>query len=120
MNKQGLLLIDHGSTKKEANELLYDIRALILTLQPHLPVAVSHMEIAEPSIKDGIQLLLQENVSHIIVHPYMLGPGRHASKDIPRMIDELKPLFPTIIFHITEPLGADIALAQLVLKRAGI
>lgn len=120
MNKQGLLLIDHGSTKKEANDLLYDIRTLILSLQPNLPVAVSHMELAKPTIEDGINELLQNHVDHIIVHPYMLGPGKHASKDIPRMIDELKHLFPTITFHITEPLGVDIALAQLILKRAGL
>merc|ERR1711862_487171 len=51
-------------------------------------VRSSHMEIAIPSIQDGLELLLDFNVDKIICHPYFLSPGKHAMKDIPELISQ--------------------------------
>ena len=47
------------------------------------------MEIAPPSIKDGIQTFVEEEgVEKIVCHPYFLSPGRHVVEDIPQVIEE--------------------------------
>jgi sirohydrochlorin ferrochelatase len=77
------------------------------------------MELAKPSIDDGIKSLIRSNVDEIICHPYFLSPsGRHVSTDIPNIIqtcmDELKKShtrtqsIPPI--RISEPVGANINL----------
>lgn len=46
------------------------------------------MELASPSIADGIEDLVALGVGRIICHPYFLSPGRHSTEDVPRLIDE--------------------------------
>lgn len=46
------------------------------------------MEIATPGIRDGIEELVSLGAARIVCHPYFLSPGRHATEDVPRLIDE--------------------------------
>jgi sirohydrochlorin ferrochelatase len=56
------------------------------------------MEIATPTIQDGIASLLELGVDEIVCHPFFLSPGRHVQEDIPRIvkdaIDALKVSIP--------------------------
>ena len=84
--RTALLLIDHGSKKKAANHMLFDMVKLMRDQRPDLIIYGAHMELACPSIEDGIRYCMGRGATHIIAHPYMLAPGRHASEDIPRMV----------------------------------
>jgi sirohydrochlorin ferrochelatase len=118
MNRKGLLIVDHGSTKEEANKSLEDIEKLVQQLIPTIVVKHAHMELADPTIKDGIDALVAENVTEIHVFPYMLAPGRHATKDIPNIISNLKTTYPTCTFTVTSPLGVHQKLAEIIIERS--
>ncbi len=51
----GIVIVDHGSRKKDSNDMLHEFGRLYQDLYPSAAVIeVAHMEIAEPSIKDAI------------------------------------------------------------------
>lgn len=86
----GILLVDHGSRREASNIHLEKLASFYEEKSPsHYVVRAAHMEIAEPSIKDGIRHFIEkEGISNIICHPYFLSPGRHVVEDIPQLIEE--------------------------------
>lgn len=115
-----LLIIDHGSRRKAANYMLFELVKLMRDARPDLLVYGAHMELAIPSISDGIDWCIKNGATTIIAHPYMLSPGRHATEDIPRLVRDKMSHYPDVAFSVTEPLGVDIELINLILKRAGL
>ena len=47
---------------------------------------VAHMELAKPSLAEGLARCAASGASEVVVCPYFLGPGRHTSRDIPRLV----------------------------------
>lgn len=113
-----LLIVDHGSRRAEANTMLEDVAQILRQKRPDLIVHIAHMELAEPTIEQGVQACVQDGATQIIVHPYMLSPGRHATQDIPKMAQEAGQNFPNITITTTAPLGLHEKLADVVLERA--
>ena len=120
MPTQALLIVDHGSKRNEANRMLEDVVALLEKLRPGLIVRHAHMELATPDISEGFSSCVAAGAREVIVHPYMLSPGRHATEDIPRLVAQAAAAFPNVTYRVTEPLGLDEKLCELVLKRAGL
>jgi sirohydrochlorin ferrochelatase len=51
---KGILIVDHGSQKAEANDMLLCMANLIQTMAgPDVVVSYAHMELAEPTIAQG-------------------------------------------------------------------
>jgi sirohydrochlorin ferrochelatase len=118
--KIGLLLVDHGSRFQEANDMLVDVAALVKRLSGLDCVQHAHMELAEPTIRQGFEACIRQGATAVVVHPYFLSPGRHSTSDIPRMVAEAARAFPGIPFCVTEPLGLHAKVCEVVLERAGI
>ena len=51
---KAILLVDHGSVKAEANELLGEIVRLVEHIAPDYHVEAAHMELAPPDIADAV------------------------------------------------------------------
>ncbi len=113
-----LLIIDHGSRFKAANHMLFDLVKLMRTQRPSLLIYGAHMELAEPTIQDGVKWCIDRGATHIIAHPYMLSPGRHATEDIPRLVKESLLAYPKVTHCVTPPLGVDLDIVSLIFKRA--
>jgi sirohydrochlorin ferrochelatase len=118
---KAILLIDHGSRRSEANEMLDDVAKLVQSLAgDRALVRYAHMELAEPTIEQGFSACVKGGATEIIVFPYMLSPGRHATADIPRMVAEAADAHPGVTFNITPAFGVHQKLAEVILERAGI
>jgi sirohydrochlorin ferrochelatase len=115
--KRAILLIDHGSRRAEANALLEDVADQVRRRAPESIVEVAHMEIAEPDIGEGIETCVEKGATHIIVHPFFLGPGRHVSEDIPAQVERAGQRHPNVRIRISEPLGNHAALIDVILDR---
>jgi len=115
---KALLLVDHGSRFAEANRVLEELVALLRRLRPELIVHAAHMELASPTIPEGLAACMADGATEIVVHPYMLAPGRHASEDIPRMVEEAVRGMQGVTWRVTGPLGVHEKLAEVVLERA--
>jgi sirohydrochlorin ferrochelatase len=118
---KGILIVDHGSVRAEANDMLRCMANLIQTMAgPEVVVRYAHMELAEPDIASGVTDCVQAGATDVTVFPYMLSPGRHSTTDIPRMVSNTAKAFPQVAFNVTPAFGVHEKLAELVLERAGI
>ena len=118
--KEALLIIDHGSKFSEANDMIEDVANVVRSLKPNLIVEVAHMELASPDIQAGFQKCVEKGAQRVIAHPYMLAPGRHATTDIPRLVQQAAAAYPDIEFRVTQPLGVHRNIAEIILERAEI
>jgi len=114
---KAILLVDHGSVKAEANELLGEIVRLVERITPDYHVEAAHMELAPPDIADAVAACVKAGSTDITVMPYMLAPGRHSTDDIPRMALEAAERHEGVRVRVSEPLGADSRLAEIILTR---
>jgi len=118
---KGILIVDHGSVKSEANDMLRLMADLIQTMSgPDVVVRYGHMELAEPDIAAGFSSCVEAGATDVTVFPYMLSPGRHSTTDIPRLVAKAAQAFPRVKFSVTPAFGLHEKLAEVVLERAGI
>ena len=119
---KALIIVDHGSRLESANNMLQYVADLVRKAAPEkdLIVDFAHMELAEPSIEQTIDKCVELGATEIVVHPYMLSPGRHATKDIPELTFQAAKKHPHVKTCVTKPLGLDSKIAEVILDRAGI
>ena len=118
---KAVLLIDHGSRRDEANEMMNCMANLVQAMAgPEVVVHFAHMELSEPSISAGVQACVQAGATELIVFPYMLSPGKHSTGDIPRMVAEAAARYPDVGVRVTTAFGVHEKLAEIILGRAGL
>ena len=118
---KAILLVDHGSIRREANEMLIDMANLIQRMAGNdVIVKYSHMELAEPTIAQGFANCVEAGATDVVVFPYMLSPGRHSTTDVPRMVGEAAAKHPGVTFSVTPAFGIEEKLGEIVLARAGV
>lgn len=118
---KAILLIDHGSRRKEANDMVHCMANLVQALAgPEVIVRPAHMEIAEPTIGQGFASCVEAGATEVVAFPYMLSPGRHSIEHIPEMVAAAAKPFPAVAFHVTPSFGVHEKLGDLILARAGI
>ncbi len=120
MKKRALILVDHGSTVSQANELLQKISERM----KETPgtgfdiVTHCHMELAEPTISQAFDDCVSMGAEEVVVHPYFLAPGRHSTQDIPRMVSGAASSHPGVSYTVSEPLGLHDKIIEVILERA--
>lgn len=118
---KAILLIDHGSRRKEANDMVFCMANLLQSLAgPEVIVRPSHMEIEEPTIAQGFASCVEAGATEVVAFPYMLSPGRHSIEHIPEMVAAAAAPFRAVSFHVTPAFGVHEKLAELILARAGV
>ena len=115
----GLLLVDHGSRRAESNAQLDDMARRVQALRPAAMVRAVHMEIAEPTIAQGIDALVAAGATEIRVLMYFLSDGRHSREDVPTLVRAAMVAHPDVSVTCGQALGPHDALAALLLERAG-
>ncbi len=115
--KRAILLVDHGSRRTEANAQLDALAARVAERAPERVVRVAHMELAPPSIAEGLAACVEAGAEEIVVHPYFLAPGSHTARDIPRLVEVAAARHPGVRVRVSEPLGLDARIVELVLDR---
>lgn len=116
--KTALILIDHGSVRAAANEMLERVADRVRARGAYDIVRAAHMELAEPSLEHAFEACVGEGAERVVVHPYFLSPGRHSQSDIPRMTREAASKHPGVECYMTDPLGVDEKIVDLVLARS--
>ena len=118
---KGILIIDHGSMKEAANHMLECVGELVQRMAgAAVVVRVAHMELASPNIAEGFAACVAAGATEVVVFPYMLSPGKHSTRDIPRMVSEISAEYPGIPVQVTTAFGVNEQLAAVVLAKAGV
>ena len=115
-NECDLLLIGHGSSDRRAREA-FDY--VVDSLKPHFrSVHFCFLELDEPDIMEGIRSSLASSPKCLLLVPYFLHKGAHIKYDIVREINtSIREQNPSNMY-LTEHLGADDQLVNIVLDRA--
>ena len=99
MNKirKSLLIVAHGSRKKVSNIEIHQLANNISMKLKSFPIVEAcFLEIAEPSIPQGIEICVQKGASEVLIMPYFLAAGRHVIEDIPNIVDNERAKYPGI------------------------
>ena len=117
---KSLLVVAHGSRRAESND---EIHALTRKLaegagEAYGWIDCAFLEIAEPSIGDGLRAAIRAGASEIVVLPYFLSAGRHVVTDIPQEVDRIRAENPAVTITIAPYLGASPVLGELLLAQA--
>lgn len=113
---QALLIVAHGSRVKAAARALESLAGRVqATLGASVLVRHAHMTLGAPSVEEAFVACVEAGARDIIVHPFMLSAGKHATEDLPRLLAAAARPHPEVTFSITPPLGAHPDLAALVL-----
>jgi sirohydrochlorin cobaltochelatase len=112
-----VLLIGHGSPHADGNteylQFAHDLGAhLSVTVQP------CFLELAEPSIMEGIHLCIAEGARRIAVLPLFLGPAGHQKNDVPVLLTQAREQYPDAEFRYGTPIGAQYQLVRVLEQRA--
>ncbi len=96
VNNTGVMICGHGSreadTIREFMALADDVAARL----PEYQVESGFLELASPSIQDGLEKLRQAGCANILVIPGTLFSGGHAMQDIPSILKNFVTEFPDI------------------------
>ena len=87
---------------------------------PAVLVRAAHMELAEPLIPEGVEACVEAGATELVVFPYMLSPGKHSTRDIPRIVAEATRGHPELKVRVTPAFGVHAKLAEVIAERAGV
>ena len=116
-NKQGILVVGHGSRRREANDDVREVARLIGVRGGFEFVEPAFLEIEQPDIAEGFKRLVDRGVSNVTVHPYFLSPGRHTRGDLPREVRRVAACFPGVSYEISEPLSGHRLVVDASIER---
>jgi sirohydrochlorin ferrochelatase len=116
-----LVVFAHGSTVAAANQAIHDMAARVAARSGYVSEA-AFLEIAEPDLPRAVKSLVERGASRIVVLPYFLAPGRHAERDLPRIIGEiredLRGIYKEVKIEAAANLDGHPALVGILLDRA--
>ena len=120
MTNRHLFIVAHGSRRQASNDEVRCLAERVAKLQaPGVDrVEVAFLELAEPSIPEGLARCAAQGAKEIIVFPYFLAAGTHVAQDIPEAIARFQQSRPEIRVQLTPHLGASDVLPLAVLKVA--
>lgn len=114
---KALLLVAHGSRREGSNE---EVRALARSMAARVDhgfdkVEAAFLELAEPSIPDGLRALIASGAEQITVVPYFLSAGRHVVEDIPAEVQKVVAEHPAVPIQVASYLGTSSVMPELLL-----
>ncbi|HXH04330.1 MAG TPA: CbiX/SirB N-terminal domain-containing protein [Candidatus Competibacteraceae bacterium] len=117
---KALLLVAHGSRREESND---EVRRLATRLAERAAtryplVRCAFLELAEPSIPDGIEACIRAGAREVVVLPYFLSAGNHVVEDIPALVAAKSREHPGVTLRIAPYLGTAAPIPELLLELA--
>jgi sirohydrochlorin ferrochelatase len=116
---KALLLVAHGSRRDASNDEVRELtRQLRESGDTFQHVACAFLELAEPSIPDGLRAAIMAGAREVVVLPYFLSAGRHVVTDIPAEVAVVQDEYPYVPIRLAPYLGAADDVVQILLQQA--
>jgi sirohydrochlorin ferrochelatase len=80
-------------------------------------VVLSCLEFIQPHPDQAVRSLVEQGFRQVVLMPYLLGHGKHATLELDEVLAELKAQSPQAQLYMSQGLGADGRLADLVVER---
>jgi sirohydrochlorin ferrochelatase len=116
---KALLLVAHGSRRGASNDEVRDLTRHLQNVDDSFQhVACAFLELAEPSIPDGLRAAVAAGAAEVVVLPYFLSAGRHVVTDIPAEVAVVQAEHPDVPIRVAPYLGAADGIVQILLQQA--
>lgn len=112
-----ILLVGHGSRDPEGNEELLEFAQAVAARVPGTCVETCFLELARPSIAEGVQACVEKGATRVVLVPIILFAAVHAKIDIPMAIDRAKAKYPQVEFVYGRPIGVHEKIVSILLSR---
>jgi sirohydrochlorin ferrochelatase len=114
---RSLLLVAHGSRREASNEEIRELTAAIAEQAGDRfgQVGCAFLEIAQPSIPEGIEAAVLAGAEEVVVLPYFLSAGRHVAEDIPAEVERKRAEHSEVRIRIAPYLGLAEGLTGILL-----
>ncbi len=118
---KALLIVAHGSRRPASND---EVQALCERLQKEKTaeefalIRAGFLDLAEPSIPEGVAQCIQLGAGEVVVLPYFLSAGRHVSEDIPAEVEKARMSHPHVEIYLAPYLGSSPGIGGLLLALA--
>ncbi|WP_456403982.1 sirohydrochlorin chelatase [Thiolapillus sp.] len=118
---KALLVVAHGSRRAASND---EVRKLCKRIREEKGgeefgvVMAGFLELAEPSIPEGIEKCIELGADQVVVLPYFLSAGRHVSEDIPAEVEKARIANLHASIHLAPYLGSAPGVSRLLVELA--
>lgn len=114
--KTEIMLLGHGSRRKEANESLIEVARKVgeILNREVTPVFMAHWK---PSLPEAVEAKIAAGAQKIVIMPLFLFRGMHVTVDIHEEVREIHEKYPEVEIAFTPELGADDSIAHLASSR---
>lgn len=114
---KGILYICHGSNQKA-----YIKQAVSFTDNVKSKIDVKYQQIcflekANPTIEQGVQILVEQGVTSIVAIPVFLLSAKHVKVDIPSILRNQKKKYPFLDIKISSAIGVDERIVDILYER---
>jgi sirohydrochlorin cobaltochelatase len=116
IDQRGLLLIGHGTRSDAGRRQILELAAAIERQLPPIPVQPAFLELAQPTIEEGIERLTASGVKQVVAVPLLLFAAGHAKRDVPRAVMAAADRR-GLAAAITPPFGCEQAILDLSHRR---
>ena len=113
-----LLLIAHGSRLQASND---EVKALTEQLKGNsgheFPIVeCAFLELAKPSILEGVKNCVELGADTVTVLPYFLSAGRHVATDIPEELQKSQNQHPEVTIKTAPYLGSAKEISSILIS----
>ncbi len=114
-----LIIVAHGSRREASNDEVRELTSKIREEAYDFDyVESAFLELADPSIPEGIRAAIVKGHKRVVVLPYFLSAGRHVTDDIPAKIQVVQDEFPEVEIYLAPYVGAAAGIVDLLLGQA--
>jgi len=93
--KKGILLCCHGTRSIEGIKDTIKLLRIFKKKNKSYTVKIGYLEIRKPTIKDQLDFFFRRKFDNLVIVPAMIFSGNHVTKDIPKILNNLKKNYKT-------------------------
>jgi sirohydrochlorin ferrochelatase len=112
-----ILLIAHGSRLQAANNDLLQIAEMLRKRFPDEIIECAYLELAAPTIPQGMTACVQRGASRVRMLPYFLSAGSHVSRDLEEHRRHFREQYPGVDILLCPPIGLHPLLVDVLIAR---
>ncbi|MBS7344217.1 MAG: sirohydrochlorin chelatase [Caryophanon sp.] len=102
---EAVLYVAHGTRVQQGIDEAIQFIEAVKQVVPTAIQEICFLELAQPSIIEGVRRCVSQGATHIAVVPILLLTANHAKEDIPQELAQAHALFPHVTFTIGQPFG---------------
>lgn len=113
-NDTGVIILGHGSKLEGANETVRRVAAQVKKKIGLDIVESAFLQLCKPDLKETIKKVAEVGCKKVVIVPFFLFMGNHASMDIPNAIKQEAKFYKDIEFIYAKNIGQDPRINDIV------